>query len=56
MSEIVTFVFFDAGLTGVISMSETTVNVACVTFNVTLVDVYFASKYLPRESCGTSMF
>ncbi len=40
----------------VISVSETTVNVAGVPLKVTLVDVYSASKYVPRESCGTSMF
>ena len=44
------------GTVASISVSETTVNVAGVPFNVTLVDVYFASKYVPRESCGSSMF
>ena len=44
------------GTFAVLSVSETTVNVAGVPFNVTLVDVYFASKYVPRESCGSSMF
>jgi hypothetical protein len=32
----------------VISVSETTVNVAGVQYKVPLVDVYFATKYSPR--------
>lgn len=44
------------GAVASISVSETTVNVAGVPFKVTLVDVYFALKYLPRKSCGSSMF
>jgi hypothetical protein len=35
-------------IVAVISVSETTENVAGVPFKVPLVDVYFATKYSPR--------